>query len=83
MHLVFHLTHSDELSFEPGVILDRLEAGQLTARHVDYAVVHVRVLGGGVVAPDNDIPYVAGRNTTAHGHLQQQPHVKDREHIQA
>lgn len=70
MHLLAHLTHGDELSFEPGVILDGLEAGQLTAGHVDYAVVHVRVLGGGVVSPDNDIPHATGRDTTAHGHLQ-------------
>lgn len=81
-HLLAHLTHSDELSFEPGVILDSLEAGQLTARHVDDAVVHIRVLGRGVVAPDNHIPYAAGGNTAAHGHLQQQQQIKDREHIQ-
>lgn len=83
MHLVSPLTHSDELSFEPGVVLDGLEAGQLTAGHVDQAVMHVRVLGGRVVAPDDDVPHVAGRNATAHSHLQQQQNMKDREQIQA
>lgn len=67
---MFSSAHSYEISFEPGVILDGVEAGELTAGHVDQAVVHVWVLGGWVVAPDDHVLHVGGRNAAAHRQLQ-------------
>lgn len=64
------LTHSDELSFKPGFILNSVKAGKLTSRHVNHTVMHIWVLGGGVVAPDDHILNMGCRNTTTHRHLQ-------------
>lgn len=76
------LTHSDEISCKPGIILDCIKAGELATRHVDQAVMHVWVLGGRVVAPDDHILHVGRRNATAHRHLQDRI-IKDRKQIQA
>ncbi len=75
------LTHSDEISFKPDIILDCIKAGELAPRHVDHAVMHVWVLGGRVVAPDDHILHVGGRNAAAHRHLQDRS-IKDRKQIQ-
>lgn len=64
------ITYSDELSFEPGIIFDCIKAGELATRLVDHTMVHVWVLGGRVVAPDDHILHMGGRNATAHRHLQ-------------
>lgn len=66
------LAHSDEISFKPGIILDCFKAGELATRHVDQAVMHVWVLGRRVVAPDDHIFHMGGRNATTHCHLQEQ-----------
>lgn len=63
-------THSNEIAFKPIIILDCIKAGQLTAGHVDLAVVNIWVLCGGVVPPDDHILHLSGWNTTAHCHLQ-------------
>lgn len=65
------LTHSNEISFKPGFVLDSIEAGELTPRHINHTVMHIWVLGGGVVAPDDHILNMGGRNTTTHRHLQE------------
>lgn len=75
------LTHSNEISFKPGIILDGIKAGKFTTRHVDQAVMHVWVLGGRVVAPDDHILHMGGRNATAHRHLQDRS-IKDGKQIQ-
>lgn len=64
------ITYSDELSFEPGIIFDCIKAGELATRLVDHTMVHIWVLGGRVVAPDDHILHMGGRNATAHRHLQ-------------
>lgn len=64
-----HRTHRNEIAFEPSIIFDGIKAGELTTRHVDHAVVHIWILGGWVVSPDDHIPHMSGRNTTAHRHL--------------
>lgn len=64
------LTHSDELALQPGIVLDSLEAGELAAGHLDHAVMHVGVLGGRVVSPDDHVPHGGGRDAAAHRHLQ-------------
>lgn len=63
-------THSDELSLKPGFVLDGVEAGELTPRHVNHTVMHIWVLGGGVVAPDDHVLHMGRRNTATHCHLQ-------------
>lgn len=63
-------THRDEVSSEPGVVLDDLVGSHLAALDGDLGVVDVGVLGGGVVSPDDDVLHVIGGNATTHRHLQ-------------
>lgn len=63
-------THRDEVSSEPGVVLDDLVGSHLAALDGDLGVVDVGVLGGGVVSPDDDVLHVIGGNAATHRHLQ-------------
>ena len=63
-------THRDEVSSEPGVVLDDLVGSHLAALDGDLGVVDVGVLGGGVVSPDDDVLHVVGGNAATHRHLQ-------------
>lgn len=62
--------HRDEVSSEPGVVLDDLVGSHLAALDGDLGVVDVGVLGGGVVSPDDDVFHVVGGNAATHRHLQ-------------
>lgn len=63
------ITHSNEISFKPGIILYSIKAGELTSRHIDHTVMNIWVLGGRVVTPDDHILHLACRNTTPHCYL--------------
>lgn len=66
--------HRDEVSSEPGFVLDGVVGGRLGAVEVDLGVVDVGVLGGGVVPPDDDVLHFVGGHAATHRHLQ----VRDR-----
>lgn len=64
-------THRDEVSPEPGVVLDSLVSVRLGPVDVDLGMVHIRVLGGGVVAPDDDVLNLVRGHTAAYRHLEE------------
>lgn len=63
-------THWDEFPPEPRLVLDGVVGRHLGAVDVDLGMVDVRVLGGGVVPPDDDVLHVVGRDAATHRHLQ-------------
>lgn len=63
------ITHRDEVSSEPGIVLDGLVGFRLGSLEVDLSVVDIGVLGGGVVAPDDDVLHLVRGHATAHRHL--------------
>lgn len=63
--------HRDEVSSEPGFVLDGVVHGRLGAVDVDLGVVDVGVLGGGVVPPDDDVLHFVGGDAATHRHLQE------------
>lgn len=64
-------THRDEVPLEPGFVLHGVVRRHLGAVDVDLGVVDVGVLGGGVVAPDDDVLHFVGGDAAAHRHLQE------------
>lgn len=63
--------HRDEPSFEPRLVLDGVVHGRLGAVQVDFGVVDIGVLGGGVVPPDDDVLHFVRGDATTHRHLQE------------
>lgn len=62
--------HRDELSSEPRLVLHSLVHARLSAMKVHLGVVDVRVLGGGVVPPDDDVLHFVRGDTATYRHLQ-------------
>lgn len=63
-------THRDEVSSEPRLVLHSLVHARLSAMKVHLGVVNVRVLGGGVVSPDDDVLHFVRGDTATYRHLQ-------------
>lgn len=62
--------HRDEVSSEPRLVLHSLVHARLSAMKVHLGVVDVRVLGGGVVPPDDDVLHFVRGDTATYRHLQ-------------
>ena len=71
------MTHGDEVSSEPGLVLHGVVGVLLYSLDGDLGVVHVGVLRGRVVPPDDHVLHFVRRNTAAHRHLQD----RDRHYI--
>lgn len=62
--------HRDEVSSEPRLVLHSIVHACLSAMKVHLGVVNVRVLGGGVVPPDDDVLHFVRGDTATYRHLQ-------------
>lgn len=52
--------YRDEVSLQPGVIIDSFANTLLLSVACDHGMCHVRELRGGMVAPDDDILHLIG-----------------------
>ena len=67
--VLIYCTYSNEFSIEPSIVIDSLKDCLPTSGNVDVSMGSIRILGRGVVTPDNDIGHCVSCHTHTSSNL--------------